>query len=377
MEQSPKSPSTTVATQPYPLIDVSGTPYERGYQHGRAAGDLIRRYPDALRRVIAVEARYRAPDSEPAEIADAELEARTLRFLPFFERFCPEHVTEIRGIADGAEVPFWMALLPNVRAEVGVFDRSSHGATGCTAFAAGPHATADGGVLIGQNQDQNGLMRELTIILRVEPDDGPNMLTATFGGLIAYGGINSAGVGIMQNSLANSVWRLGLPHYPLKRSLLQQESIDGCLAQFDRAPLGSCANYVLCDREEVVDVEATPDGYAVLRRAEGWVAHANHFCDRDLAADEKLLEALPDSKGRYKRIDALMAAESGSMTLDDAKGWLSDHEGFPTSICRHAITDDPTEMRSMYGVICEADKGLLHITHGNPCESAFATYSLN
>jgi hypothetical protein len=241
MEQSRKSPSTTVATQPYPLIDVSGTPYERGYQHGRAAGDLIRRYPDALRRVIIVEARYRAPDTEPAELADAELEARTLHFLPFFERFCPEHVTEIRGIADGAEVPFWMALLPNVRAEVGVFDRLSHGVTGCTAFAVGPDATADGGVLIGQNQDQNALMRELTIILRVEPDDGPNMLMATFGGLIAYGGINSAGVGIMQNSLANSVWRLGLPHYPLKRALLQQDSISGCLAQFDRAPLGSCA----------------------------------------------------------------------------------------------------------------------------------------
>jgi isopenicillin-N N-acyltransferase-like protein len=368
---------TAVATRPYPLIDVSGAPYERGRQHGRAAGDLIRRYPDALRQVIMVEARYRDPDMEPREISDAELEERALRFLPFFERFAPEQLVEIQGVADGAEVPFWMALLVNVRAEVGFFDSVSYLSTGCTAFAAGPSATADGGVLIGQNQDQNALMRDLTVVLRVEPDQGPRMLTATFGGLIAYGGINSEGVGIMQNSLANSVWRFGLPHYPLKRALLEQDSIAGCLAQFDRAPLGSCANYVLCDREAVVDVEATPDGYAVQRGADGWVGHANNFRDPGLAADEKLLAAMPDSARRTTRIDTLMAADSGSITLDDAKRWLSDHDGFPTSICRHATSAEPTAMHSMYSVICEADKGRLHITHGNPCENPYSTYSLS
>jgi len=365
------------ARPPYRLIDVSGSAFERGVQHGRACGDLIHRYPDVLRQVIYAEARYRDPSSEPREIGNSELEARALCFLPFFERFAPEQVTEIRGVAVGAEVPLGMALLANVRAEVGVFDRLENRCTGCTAFAAGPGATADGGVLVGQNQDQNALMRELTVILRVEPDRGPRMLMATFGGLIGYGGINANGVGLMQNALANSVWRPGLPHYPLKRAFLEQESVAGCLAQVDRAPLGSCGNYVICDRQRVVDVETTPDGYAVLPGPDGWVAHANNFRDPVLAADEKLLAALPDSAPRCSRMDALMAEKRGRITLEDAKAWLSDHEGFPTSICRHATTDEPTAMHSMYSVICEADKGRLHITHGNPCENPYYTYSLS
>src|SRR5439155_8946872 len=127
-----------------------------------------------------------------------------------------------------------------------------------------------------------------------------------------------------------------------------------------------CATYVICDREAVVDVETTPDAYAVLPGPDGWVAHANNFRDPALAADEKLLVALPDSAPRCERMDALIAAKHGRITLDDAKQWLRDHDGFPTAICRHATSDDPTAMHSMYSVICEADKGRLHITHGNP-----------
>jgi len=366
-----------LATLPYPLIEVSGAPYERGRQHGAAAGDLIGRYPDVLRRVAEQEASWRDPDMEPRKISDVELEQRALRFLPFFERFAPDQVVEIRGVADGAEVPFWMALLVNVRAEVAVFDSVAHLSSGCTSFAADPTATADASVLIGQNQDQNALMRELTVILRVEPDRGPRMLMATFGGLIGYAGINSAGVGFMHNSLANSVWRLGLPHYPLKRAMLEQENIAGVLAEIERAPVGSCANYVCCDRETVVDVEVTPDGCAVHRGSDGWVGHANNFRDPSLATDERLLAVLPDSAPRTARIDTLMTAAQGRMTLDDAKRWLSDHEGFPTSICRHATSDEPTAMKTMYSVICEADKGKLHITHGNPCANGYSTYSLN
>ena len=376
--------TTTVETaRPYRSIDVAGAAYERGLQHGRAAGDLIRRYPSVLRQVLRGEARLRDPGGEAGELSDQELERRALRFLPFFEEFAPEQVEEIRGIADGAEIPFGMALLVNVRAEVGVFDKVARSTTGCTAFAAGPASTADGGVLIGQNQDQSRVMRELVVVLRIEPERGPRILTATFAGLIGYGGINSAGVGMMQNSLANSVWRFGMPHYPLKRAFLEQEDIAGCLRQLDRAPLGSCGNYVLCDRERVVDVETTPDGYAVLpardghNGREGWVAHTNNFLDDKLAEDEQLLKALPDSAPRCARMARLEAERHGAITLDDAKRWLSDHDGHPTSICRHATSDAPTAMTSIYSVICEADKGLLHITAGNPCESPYYTYSLN
>jgi isopenicillin-N N-acyltransferase-like protein len=265
----------------------------------------------------------------------------------------------------------------NVRGEVGVFDKTADALSGCTAFAAGPVATADRGVLVGQNQDQGQVARELVVILRIEPDRGPRMLMATFGGLLGYGGINSAGVGMMQNQLANSSWRFGLPHYPLKRALLEQESLAGCVDVFKRAKLGSCTNYVLVDRDGVMDIEATPDGFAILGERADCIAHANHFLDPELAKDERLLSVLPDSAGRSALLGSMLDARRGQICLDDAKAWLSNHEGFPTSLCRHATSSDPTEISTLYSVICEADKGLMHVAAGNPCKNSFHTYSLN
>jgi isopenicillin-N N-acyltransferase-like protein len=302
--------------------------------------------------------------------------ARALRFLPFFEAFAPEQVAEIRGIAAGAEIPFGLALLANVRAEVGVFDRRPSVASGCTAFAAGRAATADGGVILGQNQDQSRLLQDLVVVLRIEPERGPRILTATFGGLLGYGGINSAGVGLMQNALATTTWRLGLPHYPLKRALLEQETLAGCLGVLGRAPLASCANYVLVDRDQVLDVETTPDGYALVGEGAPWVAHTNHFRTTTLAAVDRLLASLPDSAPRCRRIETLLGARHGQITLADARCWLSDHDGFPTSICRHPTTDQPTAMMSLYAVIGEPDKGLLHLSAGPPCTAPFSTYRL-
>src|SRR5207302_9005856 len=129
---------------------------------------------------------------------------------------------------------------------------------GCTALALGRRATADGSIIVGQNQDQDPELGELVVILRVIPEKGPRLLMATFGGLIGYGGINSAGSRYVANALANSTWRLQLPRYPVKRALLEQEDIAGCLRVFDRSRVCSSENNLLVDRHQLVDVELTP-----------------------------------------------------------------------------------------------------------------------
>ena len=51
----------------FPLVEVGGPPFERGYQHGRACGDLIRRYPAILRLIWADDPRLSSAGS--AELA--------------------------------------------------------------------------------------------------------------------------------------------------------------------------------------------------------------------------------------------------------------------------------------------------------------------
>jgi isopenicillin-N N-acyltransferase-like protein len=364
------------AVKPFPLIEVSGSAFERGFQHGRACGDLIWRYAELLRQSSLGAARPRGVDPASAGVSVDELTRRALQFLPWFERFAPEQVEEIRGIATGADLSFGVALLANVRGEV---FRVASPSTGCTAVALGRRATADGGILLGQNQDQSPEMQDFVVIVRVIPDRGPRILMATFGGLIGYGGINSAGVGHMMNALANSTWRMGLPHYPVKRALLEQTDLAGCLAVYARAQVCSSANQVLVDRERVVDVELVPEGPEAIARctwAGDYLVHTNHFLSERLAADEQYLPRLPDSQPRYCRMKALIRERYGRLTLADLKGFFSDHAGFPQSICRHAVADRDRAMKSIYSVIGEPDRGLLHVSAGNPCASEYFTYEL-
>src|SRR5690242_687375 len=103
--------------KPFPLIEVSGPAYERGFQHGRACGDLIRLHVALLRQSRIEAAQARGMDPGSAELNDDELARRALLFLPRFEEFAPEQVEEIRGIAAGSDLPFGLALLANVRGE--------------------------------------------------------------------------------------------------------------------------------------------------------------------------------------------------------------------------------------------------------------------
>lgn len=368
MPTPPRSPSPR--PQPLPLVKVHGSAYQRGLQHGRACGDLIRRYPDVLLGVLRAEAQWRALDTGgPAPTRD-DLLARALRFLPALEAFAPHLVEEVRGIADGARLSFAEVLLVNVRAEVmGLTTADAH----CTSFAVGRSATADGSVLSGQNLDQDPLNHDLLIMLHVEPDQGPAMLMCSFAGLVGYPGINEAGVSVFQNALSTRAWRGdAMPHYFMKRVLLEQADVAACAAVLGQARVCSSGNYVLTDRRGTLsDIELTPDRLAILAAEDDIVVHANHFRSPALVPEEALLPHIPDSAHRLPRMAALLAARRGRITVDDLKAGLADHEGSPAAICRHQPT-----VQTIAAIVAEPDQGRLHVAPGLACETGFTTYSL-
>jgi isopenicillin-N N-acyltransferase-like protein len=371
----------TTTNRTLPWVSVRGGPYERGVLHGRQCGALIARYADTLLQTIRQEGAWRALPIDPS-LDRASILARCLAFLPQYEAFAPHLVEEMRGIADGAKLDFAEVLLVNVRAEVmGIrstvsAERASYGwaapADGCTAFALGRNATADGETIAGQNLDQGPANAELLIMLRVEPDDSPAALMCTFAGLVGYPGINTAGVAFFQNALSTSGWRAqGMPHYLLKRVLLEQETLAGCLDVLRRARLCSSTSYVLADRDAVLAVETTPDGIAAVTPVDDVVVHANHFADAELARDDALLPGLPDSACRASRLAALIARSPERPDASAMLRMLSDHDGYPKSICRH----EPG-FETIASLVAEPAHGRLHVALGNPCQHAAVTYSV-
>jgi isopenicillin-N N-acyltransferase-like protein len=308
------------------------------------------------------------------------LRARALRFLPLFEAHCPHLVQEVRGLAEGAGVPLAEALAAQVRGELGPVQ-----AEGCTTFVIAARATAAGQILIGQNSDMDPELEDLAYVLRLEPEGRPALLLWTFGGQLGYHGLNAAGVAHFANALGGGPpWRFGLPHYPVKRLMLEQHGVAGVLDLLGRVPVCSSGNYVLCDGAgRVADVELTPEGFAVLEDGgEGFLVHTNHFLCAPHAGPTNDAASVADSFPRLRRLREHLAAAAGRLTVDDLKRFLADHAGHPTSICRHphAGPDHPSVSargKTVASLIAEPAAGRLHVTRGNPCQAAYTTYALS
>src|SRR5262245_13010719 len=211
-------------TQVYPLYHARGCPSNLGRQHGEQARVQVRGFLEYL--------------SHTLHLPRQELRRRALRFLPLFERHCPHLLDEVRGLAEGVGVPFEEALAVQIRGELGQLPGE-----GCTTFVIAPGGTASGQVLIGQNSDVEPELEDFAYVLRLEPQDKPPVLMWTFGGMIGYHGLNAAGVAHFANSVGGGpAWRPGLPHYPVKRMMLELRTVPEVVGLLGRVPVCSSGN---------------------------------------------------------------------------------------------------------------------------------------
>ncbi len=349
----------------YPLFHAAGSPRELGRLHGAQARDRICGFLDYLQTSL--------------KLSPQSLRKRAARFEPLFQQHCPHLLDEVAGLAEGAEIDRLDALAIQLRGELaGVADE------GCTTFVVRRDKTADGGTLIGQNSDVAAELMDYAYVLRLAPERGPRILMWTFGGMIGYHGMNEHGVAHFANALGGGpVWKFALSHYPLKRMMLEQRSLADVRRLLSDVPVCSNGNYILCDGDgEIADVELTADGpHELPENGLGAIAHSNHYLCGAHACAENFARSLPDSFPRLSRMQELLESRLGRLTVEDLKGFLSDHAGYPTSICRHPHdgVDDPmlpSSGRTAASLIAEPDRGRLHVSRGNPCETAFATYQL-
>ncbi len=160
---------------PFPLIELTGSPRERGRTHGQVAADRLRRgikmYSESLLK---------------SGVDWPELARRAEAMVPAIEKFDPTYVEEMRGIAEGSGEPFAGVILMNARTEMVVEARKRQEKQqvpdGCTAALALPSASADGVLLHGQNWDWRAECAETGVVLRIRRDDGPDILTFTEAG---------------------------------------------------------------------------------------------------------------------------------------------------------------------------------------------------
>lgn len=373
----------------FPALTLSGAPRERGRQYGRAAAPLVRHSLASYARLFAF---WRGLDW-------GTVRTMAERYLPALGEIAPHVLEEIRGIAEGAELPLADVLALNVRTELLAGQRRDtahpsytaavarnraaglpeHGE--CTTVAALPGATADGATLLAQTWDWSGDQRAACVVLRIAAPGRPDILTVTEAGIVAKIGMNSAGLAVSLNILASQSdgREPGMPVHVLLRMLLELESVADAqaLAEQHRAAASSCVT-AADSGGSAVSLEITPGGVGVIAPENGLLTHTNHCLLAETRSAECPLPAASSSLPRYDQASRLLAARRGRIDAEALIAVLRDHEGGAMAICRHPDPSIPAPNRveSVLGVVMEPGAGVMHLAADVPCLAPFETVSL-
>ncbi len=349
------------------FITVEGGAYERGYQYGSQCAELIQYAArEAFPKLL------KADTPEKLELLKDEAE----RYQPFIAEHANHLLDEMRGLADGAGITWREVLLLQTRPELANARHSRLNLLDheCTTIGVGGSRTQDGHPIVAQNVDMSEELKDLGMVLRIYPDEGPSILTWTLAGVLGQTGINSAGLGRCGNVLFSGGWRLGVPTSVLFRLALEQETVDGVIELCKRVPRAKSNNFMVCDISgNLADIEMTVENQEVIYPDDDAVLHhTNHYCHPNLIAED----TEPNRRGtqaRQARLEVLTAeSEGGVIDVDAIMSYLGDHENEPQSICRHGGDGGVT----LASCVLAPARSEAYISLGNPCEVNYERYQL-
>jgi len=371
-------------TADIPLIELSGTPRERGRIYGETAKALIARVVEAWRQDLG---NYKVgsisvANSDPDSYLDQFLSQTN--YISAIETWAPDLWQEVQGIAEGAEQHIDNILGLQLIDEEWVFGLH-HGldkpTTKCTAF--GVPDQAQGMSYAGQNMDIPSWVEGHQVLLRAMPTaTAPEALVFSIAGSIGLNGVNASGLGVTCNALPQlASARDGLPVLFIIRSILEKNTIDQAEQFLREIPHASGQNYILSSRQEIRCLECSGgrvDRYAP-KHQQGRVFHTNHvLINPDSSEVAELVDAKPNSsRARLHSIETRLGNLSKRISLDDVKTALSAHDDPDNPVSR---VINPQNVASSIGYTAGSsiyelcDPPRLHLAAGPPCETEFKVF---
>jgi isopenicillin-N N-acyltransferase-like protein len=285
--------SSAIETSTIPVVACAGEPRARGRIHGEELrvkiGEGIGRWLDALGRRHGLDA-----DAYLADFLGAT------HHLPAIERWTPDLLEEVRGIAEGAEQPFTRILAYNLMDEEWAYGqaRRREFAPGCTVAC---FRTARGTPVIAQNMDIPAVHDGTQAVLRLQSEDGPEILAFTMAGFIGLMGVNAAGVGVVVNNLdmlpsSDS----GLPVAFVIRGILAQTTLTAASDFVQRVPHAIGQHYAIGGPDGLASFECAANGAIRDENADERILHTNHpLVNPAVAPDAEQRYAGSNTRARY------------------------------------------------------------------------------
>lgn len=361
-----------------PVLELTGTPYEMGVAHGETLRTSIRDFVASITRV-------HQENNTHLKVDDATLKAFCMRNIGFVQKFSPDLLDEMRGIADGAGMGLEDIVYLNTFLELedlrapGVGGRILPDALwGCTTFNVTAEATADGAAYIGQTYDMERYYEKYLALLRIKPSEGPEALVVTMSGLLGMNGMNTAGVGAVINKIVAPDARPGVIYPCVMRKALAAERIGDALGAVIYTSRATGMNYQLAGNGVHFCAEVSATSYDLLP-VDKALAHTNHYLSPTMRRFETPNWLSHGGTMVRKQVaDNFLRRNTGKLTPELLQEMTKDHTNYPRCICAHGFPEEGenTAFETIFAVIMQPEAGWMQLCVGNPCENEYQTFSL-
>jgi predicted choloylglycine hydrolase len=328
------------------VLDLTGSPYERGLQHGRRLRTEIGKVVGLWKEDLGKQGK-----GDPDRLIKRFL-AET-NFVPAIQKWTPDLLEEVRGIADGAGLPFETMFAFQLVDEMWVYlDQPTSGhCSSMGAAKSGAHPA-----YVAQNMDLEAFRDGFQVVLHIAASRSlPEQFVFTCAGLIAANGVNNRSITIACNTLLQlSASRDGLPVAFVVRGVLAQTSPEKAVKFMKGVKHASGQNYILGAGDHVFDFEASASKVVEFRPVlDGSIVyHTNHpLANDDLKpwhlAMKQVASLLPegnpqgDSETRLASVEKRIREPASGIDVEVIKETLRSRDSDVHPVCRSRREGDP------------------------------------
>jgi isopenicillin-N N-acyltransferase-like protein len=311
------------------VLSLEGTPYERGFTHGKALKTEIHALVKLWKASLE-----KSTQSDPDIIIKKFLDKTG--FQMEIKKWTPELWEEVKGIAEGSGVDLDTMYAFQLVDEMWVLDReilSEH----CTTV--GTIKTKETPAIVAQNLDIPIFYHGFQTLFRIkDPDRDMETLLFTFPGFIAANGINSRSVAVVVNAVQQLEHaRDGLPVAFVIRGILQRETYDDAVKFIKSIKHGAPQNYMIGGSEKVASYECSTTNAIEFLPFKGarFTYHTNHplknrnytpqflqFLDRKNVSPDEYEFSCP----RFQSLQYILKDNSSRLDVDVMKDIFSSRQ---------------------------------------------------
>jgi hypothetical protein len=295
-------------------------------------------------------------------------------FVPAIQRWTPDLLDEIRGIAAGADMAWETTLAFQLLDEVWSNEDVILGEH-CSSL--GVPAQGSEPTHVAENLDVESFRDGFQVLLHIKHADSDlESFVLSTAGLIAFNGMSNRSVGICCNALVPlRSCRDGLPVACVIRGALQQASAQEAVTFLQTIRHAAGQNYIVGGPAQVVSLECSatqvvpfePDG------PQGAVWHTNHpLVNHDYNAWYKAERNpfLPNSTARLQSLEHRLAHPPQGTRLDQIKDILTSKDSVEHPICGSKGEDEFYTRLGWFTfastIMVLGDEPALHVSFGPP-----------